>query len=179
MSGLRARTLSPGPASDVAKEWGERTQHARIRTTPENVYCGRSFREAYSASKELCAELVIISAGLGLIRQHDEIPGYSLTVSNGREDSIKERITDQNRSPKLWWKALASNTSASTSLVDTVKDTDASLVLIALSESYAHMLFDELEGLEEGILRRLRVFGAGPYGLPAIAGCRNYNALRR
>lgn len=161
---LRASSLSRGSASEVAKEWGDRIQRSRVRAVSREIYCGRSFKEANGAAEELQAELMIVSAGLGLVRQNDEIPGYSLTVSKGHCDSIEGRITDPNFSPSLWWNALGSNTSAVTSLGDTLRDTSASLVLVSLSASYARMLSDELSGLEEGLLRRLRLFGAGLVG---------------
>lgn len=165
---LRARDLRRGSISEVAKEWGERVHLARHLSKPHGVYCGRSFKEAKDAAEELGAELVVISAGLGLVRQQDEIPTYSLTVSNGRADSIGSKIEDSNWSGQQWWKAIGTQTAAITSLRDTLEASEPSLVLISLSSSYARLLSGELAGLEGGLLKRLRIFGAGLSGcLPA------------
>lgn len=158
---LCARNLSVGAFEDVAKDWGRRVRSANDRVTPNQLYCGRAFKEARTASNLLGAELCVISAGHGIIRQDQSIPPYGLTVAPGKRDSVQPKIADLNWSSARWWQALGEYSPASVSLSDCFRDAAADLVLIALSGNYAKLLAAELAGLDEDIAQRIRVFGAG------------------
>lgn len=158
---LCASNLSVGTCEDVAKDWGRRVRSANDRVTPDQLYCGRAYKEARNASNLLEAELCVVSAGHGIIRQDQAIPSYGLTVASGKRDSVQAKITDADWSSAKWWQALGEFSSASVSLSDYFRDAAADLVLIALSENYAKLLAEELAGLDEDCVQRMRVFGAG------------------
>lgn len=158
---LCARNLSVGACEDVAKDWGRRVRSANDRVTPDHLYCGRAYKEARDASNLLEAELCVVSAGHGIIRQDQTIPPYGLTVASGKRDSVQAKITDTDWSSAKWWQALGEFSFASVSLSEYFRDVAAELILLSLSGSYAKLLGEELAGLDECSVQKVRVFGAG------------------
>ncbi len=158
---LRARNLPVGSVRDVATEWGRRTSSSNARSNPDELYCGRAYREARVASNLLGAELVVISAGHGLVRQGQKIPAYGLTAATGKTDSVQKKVTTSDWSGAGWWRALGENTSSIVSLSDLFLEVAPELVLISLSESYANLLCEQLAFLDETFVQRLRIFGMG------------------
>lgn len=158
---LRARNLAAGTAREVASEWIKRVATAKPKKLHGEVYCGRAYREAIYAAKELSAELAVISAGLGVVRANRRIPAYSLTVSSGNEDTILDKITSGEARPDAWWRALKLVQDEVIGLHDVVRGESAELILLALSASYARLVRDDLMNLSVAEAKRFRVFGAG------------------
>ena len=159
--GPRARDLPQGSVDFVASEWGKMLASADLVAKPHNLYCGRAWREGAHIARDLAAEPVVISAGLGLIRRNQKIPTYSLTVARGKQDSIERQISIEKWSPDLWWHALGKHTAAQVSFIDLFRNHSPTLVLLVLSANYALMVRQELEMLEDQDVRKLRIFGAG------------------
>lgn len=158
---LRARSLEPGSAREVADEWIKRVASADQKHPHEEVYCGRAYREAATAAKELSAELAVISAGLGVVRADRRIPSYSLTVAPGSEDTVLNKITCDGARPDAWWSALKGKHDEGSGVQDILRSEASKLVFIGLSASYAHLVHDDLKDLSDAEARRVRVFGAG------------------
>lgn len=160
---LRARNLPTGPLEDVVKEWASRIDNHNERVTPDRLYCGRAYKEAQEASQKLSAELCIISAGHGVVREHEEIAPYSLTVSVSKEDSISSRVAvaEGTWSACAWWKLLCEKRPASLSLRALLANQQPDLVMLALSENYARMVYEDLAETDPKLIRNLRIFGAG------------------
>lgn len=72
---------------------------ANERIPAGKLYQGRAFREAELAARALSAEIYILSAGLGLVSQLDDVPAYSLTVANGA-DNILARLDPPHDKPR-------------------------------------------------------------------------------
>jgi hypothetical protein len=158
---LYARNLSVGACDSVAKEWGRRVRSANDRVTPDQLYCGRAYKEARGASNLLGSELCVVSAGHGLVRQDQAIAPYGLTVASGKQDSVQGKFTDTDWSVANWWRALGEHSSAAVSLSEFFQELAADLILIALSKNYAKLLGGELAGLDQDCVQKIRVFGAG------------------
>ncbi len=158
---LCARNLSVGSLSDVAREWGLQVQGSHERLKPDQLYCGRAYSEARLASNALGAELAVVSAGHGIVRSDQEIPAYGLTVAPGKPDSVQDKVEESQWSSAKWWRALGDCSPASVGLSDYFLRTSADLILISLSENYANLLFDELSDLDDSIVDKIRIFGAG------------------
>lgn len=158
---LTARSLPKANAATLAKTWVEQISNQVDRVPARDLYCGRAFKEALDATGCLNANLKVISAGLGIVDQHEEIPSYSATVAPGYPDSILKRITDGDASPSAWWCALQSELPGARSLYDELNASGASLILTALTEKYAEMIHSDLEKLGDETIARMRVFGAG------------------
>ncbi|MBN9677986.1 hypothetical protein [Salipiger bermudensis] len=158
---LLARNLPNGSAVEVAAEWEARLSPQCCHADHSMVYCGRAYQEAATAAKILSSELVVISAGLGLVRQGHPIPSYSLTVAPSGEDAILRKITEGQSGPGVWWRALRASRTASFGINDLLREASEVLVLISLSASYAKLIDEELSAVSEEDIGRLRIFGAG------------------
>lgn len=146
---------------EVAQEWGRRVSLAKNRSIPNDLYCGRAYKEARQASELLETELAVISAGHGLVRQGQFIAPYGLTATSGKEDSVGSKITGAGWSAPEWWQALGDNTSAQTNISELFRQVSADLILLSLSVGYARLLHRELSNLDEQTAQRLRIFGMG------------------
>ena len=157
---LRARVLPEGDLSEVAAAWSQRVFSAAPVGAARDVYCGRAFREAFLAVQEMNADLVIVSAGLGLVEVDQQIPSYGLTVVGGRQDSVGRKIVGPVWCPADWWDALRANSPFTSNLKQRIEEAEASVVLMSLSESYGRMVWRDLEALSGPQVERLRIFGA-------------------
>lgn len=158
---LRARSLAPGSLSEVAGEWLDRIASATSKQPHEEVYCGRAYREAAKAAKQLSAELAVISAGLGVVRADQPIPSYSLTVAPGSDDTVLNKITCDRASADAWWRALKFRHKEVAGVQDLLRRESSALILIGLSASYARLIRDDLVDLSVAETERIRIFGAG------------------
>jgi len=145
----------------VASEWLKRVSSATSRHPHEEVYCGRAYREAATAAKELSAELAVISAGLGVVRAGQKIPSYSLTVAPGSEDTVLNKIKSDGASPDAWWSALKFGQDEVAGVQDVLRSESSALVLMGLSANYARLIRDDLADLSVAETQRIRIFGAG------------------
>ena len=167
---LDVATLSQGSPYEVAQEWRTRVSEMDGRHRADRLYCGRSFSESVVASKRLNAELWIVSAGMGLISAADMVPAYNLSVSdtscspgphmNGSWDS------------QFWWEAVNKIWSPKRSIRTLLSDNPKSLVIIALSGPYLHMVRADLQKIipTERDRVRLIVHPANRSALPALCG---------
>ena len=160
-SSLCARNLSFGDLNQVAKEWSLRVRAANERFEPDQLYCGRAYKEGRQAADLLGADLAIVSAGHGIVPQGERIPSYGLTVAAGKQDSIPTKVQEAEWSTASWWQAIGEHLRATVRLSEFFELVSADLVLIALSENYANLLASELAQLSDFWVKRIRVFGAG------------------
>lgn len=134
-----------------------------VRASAQDVYVGRSVREAKRAAQTLDASLLFVSAGLGLVAAETQIPCYDATPSV-RRGPLAQTIQQLDATAATWWSALSKN--ALSSIINSNKREH---FLIALPASYLHLVHDDLECVTPGAVRRLRIFtsGAGTKVLPA------------
>ena len=158
---LQASSLPKGSIVDVCDSWLSRVRSAEPTDYAGNLYAGRSFKELRSACKLIDGELMIISAGLGIVHQSKKIPNYALTVTKGTKDSISERISSGVFSSDLWWETLKGKSKNDYDLQKCLHAMDADLILLGLSKPYAKMIYNDLASLPDQIIRKLRVFGVG------------------
>jgi hypothetical protein len=157
---LLARSLPAGSLSEVAGEWCDRVSSATLKQPHTKVYCGRSYQEASNAAAVLSADLVVISAGLGLVRADRQIPNYSLTVAPGSEDSVLTKIKCDGDGPSDWWGALKARNNECVGVHDIIRGEPSTLFLVALSASYARLIQEDLLELSAREAQRVRIFGA-------------------
>lgn len=152
---LRARDLPAGEVSHVAAEWlGRLTAADGSLTSANQLYCGRSFREAEGASDALGARLLIVSAGLGLVEAQVAVPSYNLTLSAESLDCVLRRARGSARE---WWSAISSQSPFATGDVDS-----GGLILAALSRPYLDMIAADWVAWPKERLQRLRLFCKDP-----------------
>lgn len=118
----------------AARHWFRGLGEVKERTPARALYSGRGFQEAVNAATALSAQLVIASAGLGLISSDALVPAYEATIVPGAPDSICACL---GTSPQNWWRALTRLTQCEWPSQDT-------LLLVALSRPYLEMLEGDL-----------------------------------
>ena len=65
----------------IAEHWRSSLEAESIRLQAGQLYVGRSILEAKNVSRELGAQLFIVSAGIGLVNSDETIPGYDISAS--------------------------------------------------------------------------------------------------
>ncbi len=158
--GLHAGELERGDLARVASEWGSRVSEAAPTYPAGSLYGGRSFRDSSVAAEKARADLLIVSAGLGLVRASARIPSYACTVLNGAHDSIAARVTGPF-SKSSWWTELHKVSPFASKLTELIEGRGG-LILAALSDGYIEMMLQEFIGLPEERRAVLRLFTRTP-----------------
>lgn len=147
--------LPRGGQTHVANVWLRNISRDIELIPAETLYCGRGFVEAIQASRQINAELWIISAGMGLVHGKDMIPSYNLTTSN-TSDNVKKKITgvfDYG----CWWSSM--NIKRKRSLAGLITGNPKYTVFIILNQSYTRLVLEDLRRLSEKHIARIRLFG--------------------
>ena len=156
---MRATSLPLGSLRSVANEWAVRVKESIPTNAARDVYAGRSFVELKAAQSLVSADLVIISAGLGIVRGQQKIPNYGITVSRSASDSIFKKIEGKAQSTE-WWSHLQKTMGAKFDL-NSIDFGAYDLVLMIMSKNYAKMVSGDLSLMSEDVIKKLRVFGVG------------------
>ena len=108
-----------------------------------DLYGGEYWKLALAAGEE--ANLLIASAGLGLVGPDSKGPGYGATFVAGSPDSVLRFDQHEQKSSvrSEWWDGLASNGLGTKSWIKKTSD----VVLVAISSSYQEALSGDLEKL--------------------------------
>ncbi len=160
--GLHAASLPHVDQAKVAAEWVRRLAAANALSLVTDLYAGRGFHEAKLAARRLGAELLVASAGLGLVRESTSVPSYACTILANAPDSIADRV-DGPFSAAAWWRRINQTSPFAVSLTASLASSSG-LVCAALSESYIGMVEADLIGLDDKARGRLRLFTAAPLG---------------
>lgn len=158
---LLAQSLARGSLDEVSRRWEERVTLSERRVEAGRLYSGRQFHETLHAKVSLNAKMLIVSAGLGVVRSCDLVPSYSLTVTPGSLDSVLARIADEV-TPADWWIAITKcpQFRPLDAALSDASDADG-LILIALPSPYLNMVAHELVQFSPRRISRTRVF-TGP-----------------
>ncbi|PCD03379.1 hypothetical protein COC42_03005 [Sphingomonas spermidinifaciens] len=157
---LHMAALPEADLPNLADDWARRLARERARFRGDEIYGGRSFREAIAAARLLDARLMVVSAGLGLIDAEASVPPYACTVLIGAPDSISARIIGEFDSA-AWWRKLNQASPFAVALHDVASRNDG-LICAALSEAYIDMIAADLLSLPRTVLARLRLFTRAP-----------------
>lgn len=157
---LRMSDLPVASLADLVSEWAARVGAETIRFPADEIYGGRSFQEAVAASRTLGCQLMVVSAGLGMIHASERVPPYACTILEGSVDSVAKR-TVGGASSNDWWAALSRESPFSVRLHDAAL-AGGGLIFAALSDAYIEMISEELLALPEAIMSRLRLFTRAP-----------------
>jgi len=152
--------MPKGSLKEIAKEWKRRLGEADERVEAMNLYQGRAYCEAVKAARLAETPLCVISAGMGLIRETDRIPPYSLTISDSHADSISNRVMDRAAfSPAQWWAALRSVGIRRRSVAEVVAKSKETHFVLAVSSVYLALVAEDLLDLKKRDLDRVRLIG--------------------
>lgn len=156
---LQAASLKRSSQENVLDQWCDRLSENPSVGTAAAIYCGRAFREAYAASKEVAGSLWIISAGLGLVSEESVIPSYSITIGRSGPDSISKKIKDGKFSPTEWWRGITAFHGCPDPLHRLIIGNPSKIFVLALSQAYVGLILEDISSLPESDLDRVRLIG--------------------
>ena len=137
----------------IAEHWRSSLEAESIRLQAGQLYVGRSILEAKNVSRELGAQLFIVSAGIGLVNSDETIPGYDISASgNGTE--LATTLTRHGFSKWDWWHILA----AGKGLGWLLREHPDAMLLLSLPSEYLDMVREDLSAVSPCELSRVRVF---------------------
>lgn len=137
----------------IAEEWRISLAAQSSRLQAGQMYVGRSIIEAKNVSQDIGAPLFIVSAGIGLVKSDELIPGYDMSAS-GKASELAITLARLGVSKSDWWHFLASGKGFGWLL----RENPDAIVLVSLPSEYLDMVLGELEALPSGDLARVRVF---------------------
>lgn len=146
---LQAPSSAKSQPEALCADWLERLAQESKVGPVGRLYGGRSFREAEAAARSTEAQLMIVSAGLGLVNAETLAPSYSLTLAGSPTDAVLTRIAGGAAD---WWRVLQSRSPYSASV------TGEGLILAALSRPYLEMVAQDWIAWPAERLARLRLF---------------------
>ena len=153
---LQASSLPFGDQQQVAAEWQARLRSVDRDVNVRDLYCGRGFQEALTASSKFSGPLWVISAGLGLLNSYDRVAGYDLTTSRNSEQSVQRHISSGKLDEGSWWRAINRNRNPLSSLI-TNEARRGRLFVIALSSQYLELVAEDLLEVEHEHHESLRI----------------------
>lgn len=154
----RAVSLPKGRQSALEIAWLRIASSLTPLVAARDLYLGRGFSTAAREAEGSGSELLVISAGLGLVNSTRRVPTYGLTLAGtSGPDAIRMRV-DGSFDPASWWRAVQTGPFA-TPLEQAFPP--EGLAVMALSQPYARLVADEVAALDEARLSRLRIVGAG------------------
>lgn len=160
----KAALLPPSNATTLpalAKTWLQSINDADALQTIRDLYVGRSVMDSASVAQGIDAELMFVSAGLGLIDSKQQRPAYNLTVSRG-DGSISPVLNRLGATAAEWWDEINTAQGRPHPLRALLLSRSTKLVLMALPSGYLEMVFNDIKGVSETALQKLRVFTSAP-----------------
>jgi cytoplasmic iron level regulating protein YaaA (DUF328/UPF0246 family) len=140
------------------KAWTKAVEGADWETPASEMYLGQYWsviREIITAldQKGTRHQLLIASAGLGLLSPEDSIPNYAATFQTGATDDIcSPTILPLERRPSVreWWKQINQNLSAKKRLtfLNQVITSETRTVVCLLSSLYLEALKEEILSIQ-------------------------------
>ena len=141
----------------IASRWKSQLEGAPPSHQVSHLYVGRAFANAYDAARRVDGELYVVSAGLGLVHESDNVPCYDLTFADPA-NRLACVLAAQGRAASDWWSALREVGIGRGSVADLIKSARPSLTLIALPSGYMDMLARDLGSLSDDTLECVRIF---------------------
>jgi hypothetical protein len=156
---LQACSLREGSQQSVLNEWCDRLTGNPPIDVASAIYCGRAFKEAFDACREISGSLWIISAGLGLVSEEAMIPSYSITIGDSGPDSILKKIEGGKFSSANWWTGITVFNGSPDPVHRLIIENPSKLFVIALSQAYAGLIEQDILSLSDDDLHRVRLIG--------------------
>lgn len=151
----------------IVQDWMQTLAPKDANHVVSSLYVGRSISEASWVAKSLEADLYVISAGVGLVHQHDKVPAYDLTFADPAAP-LATALAKVGATPTDWWFALHAARIGRGLIADLVRKAVGGLVMLASPSGYLEMVAPDLDALPDRELERIRIFTstAGASALP-------------
>lgn len=146
-----------GSIESLALRWHREVGRVASTVHASDLYMGRSVSEAQKAAADMQAELMFVSAGLGLVSANDHVPNYDLTVASG-QNSLAPVLNRLSLSSAAWWAALRVARKTPNSIIDLLADCAVTKIFVALPSSYMEMIEGDLRACPTESANKLRIF---------------------
>lgn len=121
-----------------------------------DLYLGRAFSDARKAATVVHGELLVVSAGLGLLHEVDKAPEYDLTFADP-DNPLAVAMRREGFSASDWWTSLGEAGIGRGTIADHIRAEQPGLVLVALPSRYLDMVASDLSKLPDHFLQRVRL----------------------
>lgn len=155
---LIPREMSVQSIEALAESWARQLVRAKSQSVAADLYVGRSVADAKLVANLCPGELMIVSAGLGLIVGKTIVPNYQLTVVDG-VGSIRPWLIRNNYQSGQWWSALNSalgNVAPISARISEARPND--LFLIALPSTYIELISNDFSQVQPEKAANVRIF---------------------
>ncbi|WPH16279.1 hypothetical protein [Variovorax paradoxus] len=122
------------------------------------LYSGRAFALASKAAEGAGADLYVLSAGMGFVKQDALVPPYNLSVALNTDDCILLRSRAEPFTASQWWAALH-EAQGSRPLAKLLSGRPKAMLVLAATRPYIQMVEEELASLTAAQVARLRIVG--------------------
>ena len=156
---LEVASISPDSTKNVAKEWMNHVRESTGIRRAFETYVGRGFSEAQACKALTKGRLFIVSAGLGLIEDHTDIPTYNLTITSSPAN-VASRIVGEQFSRRLWWAEICGLGLYQSGISGLINATPTELCCIALPSPYLDMVAEDLRRVSVHAVQNVRVFSS-------------------
>lgn len=159
-------------------DWSKRMRDAELpMTTAEDLYVGehwRAIRDLPEAAREygFSANLLVASAGYGLVRSSGRLHTYAATFAREHADSIlPRRAVKTSHWYRSWWNALGQERlagRATTTLRAIAKAAPQTNILIVASPAYVSAMHDDILSALELMNGQLIIITSSAAGIPLL-----------
>ena len=169
----RLRHVGQAPVSDRVEQWASLVSKAPRRYVAADLYAGEYWQTGMKLACRAASvgemSVSVVSAGLGLIGIHEEVPMYGATLAAHHPDSVlatSDPVTPSHVR-RQWWaeltRAAILRRHGPQRLVDLKAPGPDTGVMVCLGRSYLDAIATDLLALVErlGDPRRLMVFASG------------------
>lgn len=130
-------------ATDVGatvRAWRAELARHSTRFPARELYKGRAFSEVQTVRAKIGAELLVVSAGLGVVTSEASVPSYDLSPSDA-SSAFAEALTGADWNLSDWWAALTNGRG----LCEHLGGSSAATVFVAMPATYLSLVVDDLQ----------------------------------
>ena len=169
----RLRSVGRVPVSDRVEQWADLVSAVPRRYVAADLYAGEYWQTGMELASRAALtgqiSVSVVSAGLGLVGVHDEVPMYGATLAARHPDSVLATVSSAAPSQvrRQWWDELTRTEvlgrDGPQRLVELEKHGSSTGVMVCLGRSYLDAVATDLVALVErlGDPERVMVFASG------------------
>lgn len=145
---VRLRDVPSGTVPDRAAMWIEAVSRQPASHRVRDLYLGEYWQAglelAHAAAVRGETRVSVVSAGLGLVNAHDEVPTYAATFTAGHADSVCDR-GEPRAARREWWSEVANwgRCGSARRLVE-LAETPRAHLLVCAGPDYLDAVADDL-----------------------------------
>ncbi len=169
----RLRNVGWAPVADRVQRWAALVSAAPCRCVAADLYAGEYWQAGMGLAARCALDartrVSVVSAGLGLVGLHDEVPHYGATFAAGHPDSVLNALDSgtNHQVRQHWWDGLTRSGVLGRHhprrLADLAEHGSDASVMVCIGRSYLEAVAADLADLVKrlGDPERVMIFAAG------------------